>query len=57
MAKVDLQRLKSAIETGNKELYHGNFNEGIIEALHELAEAREQLEEIKEVLGVTVPID
>lgn len=55
MAKVDLARLKSAVETGNSDLYHGDVREGMLEALEELAESRDQLEEIKEVLGVTVP--
>lgn len=55
MAKVDLDRLKTAVETGNTDLYHGDMREGMLEALEELAEAREQLDEIKDVLGVTTP--
>ena len=55
MAKVDLDRLKTAVETGEDKFYHGDVREGTLEALEELAEAREQLEEIKDVLGVTTP--
>ena len=51
MAKVDLERLKTAVDSGNSELYHGDLREGTLEALAELAEAREQLAEIKEVLS------
>lgn len=56
MAKVDLDRLKTAVETGEDKFYHGDVREGMLEALEELAEAREQLEEIKDVLGVVSPI-
>lgn len=55
MAKVDLDRLKTAVETGEDKFYHGDVREGMLEALEELAEAREQLEEIKDVLGLTTP--
>lgn len=55
MAKVDLDRLKTAVETGEDKFYHGDIREGMLEALEELAEAREQLDEIKDVLGVTTP--
>lgn len=55
MAKVDLDRLKTAVETGEEKFYHGDVREGMLEALEELAEAREQLDEIKDVLGVTTP--
>lgn len=55
MAKVDLGRLKTAVETGEDKFYHGDVREGMLEALEELAEAREQLDEIKDVLGVTTP--
>lgn len=55
MAKVDLDRLKTAVETGEDKFYHGDVREGMLEALEELAEAREQLDEIKDVLGVTTP--
>ncbi len=55
MAKVDLDRLKTAVETGEEKFYHGDVREGMLEALEELAEAREQLDEIKDVLRVTTP--
>lgn len=62
MIKVDLYRLRTAVETGEDRFYHGDVREGMLEALEELAEAREQLaeareqlEEIKDVLGVTTP--
>ena len=51
MDMVDLARLKSAVDTGNKDFYHGDIREGMLEALEELAEAREQIAEIKEVLS------
>jgi hypothetical protein len=50
MAKVDLARLKTAVDTGNSDLYHGDVREGMLEALEELAEAREKLAEIQGVL-------
>ncbi len=56
MAKVDLDRLKTAVETGEEKFYHGDIREGMLEALEELAEAREQLDEIKDVLGLTTPV-
>ncbi len=56
MAKVDLDRLKTAVETGEEKFYHGDIREGMLEALEELAEAREQLDEIKDVLRLTTPV-
>lgn len=50
-----LNRLITAVETDNEKHYHGDPREGIVEALKELRDAREQLEEIKDVLGVTTP--
>ncbi len=55
MAKVDLDRLKTAVELNDDKHYLGDVREGMLEALEELAEAREQLDEIKDVLGVTTP--
>lgn len=56
MAKLDIERLKTAIDTGDHRFYHGDVREGVLEALDELAEAREQLEEIKDVLGLASPV-
>lgn len=56
MAKVNIERLKTAIDTGDHRFYHGDVREGVLEALDELAEAREQLEEIKDVLGLASPV-
>lgn len=33
MAKVDLDRLKTAVETGEEKFYHGDIREGMLEAL------------------------
>ena len=55
MAKVDLARLKTAVELNDEKHYLGDMREGMLEALEELAEARDQLDEIKEVLGVVTP--
>lgn len=52
--KVNVERLKTAIDTGDHRFYHGDVREGVLEALDELAEAREQLEEIKDILGLNL---
>lgn len=44
MAKVDLFRLKTAVELNDDKHYLGDVREGMLEALEELLEAREQLE-------------
>lgn len=56
MVKVNVALLKTAIDTGDHRFYHGDVREGVLEALDELAEAREQLEEIKDVLGLASPV-
>lgn len=53
MAKVDLDRLETALKTGDSKFYHGDINEGMLEALAELREAREQLEEIRDIIGAS----
>ncbi len=54
--KVNVALLRTAIDTGDHRFYHGDAREGVLEALDELAEAREQLEEIKDILGVASPV-
>lgn len=55
MTDDELNRLITAVETDNEKHFHGDASEGIIEALKELRGTREQLEEIKDVLGVVKP--
>lgn len=55
MTSDDLNRLITAVETDNEKHYHGNPREGIIEALKELRDTREQIEEVKDVLGLVSP--
>ena len=55
MTSDELNRLITAVETDNEKHYHGDAREGIFEALKELRDTREQLEEIKDVLGVASP--
>jgi len=55
MTDSDLNRLITAVETDNEEHFHGNVREGIVDALEELRDARETLEEIKDAIGWVVP--
>jgi hypothetical protein len=54
LSDQDLQRLITATKTGNHNYYHGNVIEGVIESLEELVGLREKVEEIKDVLGVSI---
>ena len=50
METSDLLRLIQTIETGDKNFYHCDAREGIVEGLKELVELREKIEEIQDVL-------
>ncbi len=50
MDTADLYRLLSAFETGRKDAYHGDINEGVVDALKELIETREKIAEVKSIL-------
>tara|TARA_R110000787_G_C13443392_1_gene446692 strand:+ start:15303 stop:15464 length:162 start_codon:yes stop_codon:yes gene_type:complete len=53
MQTSDLNRLVSAIETDKPELYHGDMREGLLEALKELVELKETLQEVKDLIKET----
>lgn len=55
MTDSDLNRLITAVETDNEKHYHGDAREGIVEALKELRDSRETLEEIRGAMGLVVP--
>lgn len=46
MTDDELNRLITAVETASKEHYHGNLRVGIVEALKELRDTREKIEEV-----------
>lgn len=50
MIDADLQRLITAVQTGNDDAYHGNVKEGVIDALKELQETREKITELRDIL-------
>lgn len=53
MQTSDLNRLVNAIETDKPELYHGDMREGLLEALKELVELKETLQEVKDLIKET----
>ena len=55
MTDNELNRLLTAVETDNEKHFHGDAREGIVEALKELRDARETLEEIRDCLGLVDP--
>ena len=52
MGEDNLNRLITAVETGEHIFYHGDVREGVIEALKDLRIAQEQIGEIKDVLNI-----
>jgi len=53
MQTSDLNRLVNAVETDKPELYHGDMREGLLEALKELVELKETLQEVKDLIKET----
>lgn len=53
MTNDDLNRLLRAVETGDRSYYHGDTKVATVEALKELREARETLEDLRGVLDQT----
>ena len=53
MTNVELERLLRAIESGDHKYYHKDVREGVVEALKELIEARDTLEDLRGVLDPT----
>lgn len=50
MQTSDLNRLINAIETDKPELYHGDMREALLEALKELAQLKETVQEIEQII-------
>jgi hypothetical protein len=50
MQTSDLYRLINAVETDNPELYHGDIREGLLDALKELVELKDTVQEIKNLI-------
>lgn len=50
MTDADLQRLITAVQTGNDDAYHGDVKEGVIDALNELQQTREKVTEVQDIL-------
>ena len=50
METSDLLRLIQRIETGDKNFYHCDVRDGIVQGLKELVEKRELIEELKNML-------
>lgn len=51
MSKQDLLRLINAIEMNNPDLYHGDLNEGVLDALKEFSELKDKVEEVRDLLA------
>ena len=56
MAKIDLWTLKTAIQSGNEKFHHGDVKKDMVDALDELIETRDKLEEIKELADTLVTL-
>jgi len=56
MTELDLRTLKTAIETENSTFHHGDFKKDLVDAIDELIEAREKLEEVAELATALVTL-